>query len=398
MITVEQVKSLAQKYRAKVVAYRKHLHKNPELSFEEYETSQFIKEEIESLGLLPEIGLGGGTGLTVDIGNGESLLALRADIDALPIQELSEHDYKSQNDGKMHACGHDVHTSCLLGVLHILHELEEHLQSQVRFIFQPGEERLPGGATKMIADGVLKDPAVEFIIGQHVHPEIPVGTVGVKPGPFMASCDEIYITVKGKGGHAALPHLVIDPIQISAQMITALQTVISRRSNPDTPSVLSIGKINSVGGATNVIPAEVKLEGTFRTFDESWREEAYVLIRKTIEGICLANGAEVDLNIVRGYPSLYNNPSLTGSVKQAMISYLGQENVIDLPIRMTAEDFSYYSHEIPACFYRLGTASSDGRNSNAVHTPIFDIDEDALEYGMGAMAWSIISLTQKDLN
>lgn len=387
---IERIKDLAEQYHEQVISYRRHLHMHPELSFEEYETSAYIKKAISILGLDYKEGLGGGTGITVDLGSGEKVIALRADIDALPIQETSTHDYVSKNPGKMHACGHDVHTSSLLGVLHILYDLREELQATYRFIFQPGEERLPGGASKMIADGVLRNPKVDSIYGQHVHPVLPVGKIGIKPDKFMASCDELFITVKGKGGHGALPQEVIDPVFISAEIITGLQSVISRRANPATPSVLSIGKINSTGGATNVIPSEVKMEGTFRTFDEEWRQKAHGLIHSVATGIANSHDANIDVNIVKGYPSLYNNPEATAIAKSALIEYIGAENVVDLPIRMTAEDFSYYSQEIPACFYRLGTASLDGSKSSPVHTSIFDIDEEALRLGMGAMAWIAI--------
>jgi len=387
-----RIKELASTYHERVVGYRRHLHSNPELSFEEYNTSNYIQGIISSMGLIPKTGLGGGTGLFVDIGEGERVIALRADIDALPIAEEAIHDYKSKNEGVMHACGHDVHTSSLLGVLHILNELKEDLPCKFRCIFQPGEEKLPGGASKMIAVGVLQNPDVDLIIGQHVHPSFECGTVGVKPEASMASCDELYITIKGKGGHGALPQKVIDPIYISAQVINALQSIVSRHANPDTPSVLTIGKINSVGGATNVIPEEVKMEGTFRTFDETWREEAYKLIRQKIEGVCQAHGATAELNIMTGYPSLYNNPEVTAASKAAMIDYLGKDKVIDMPLRMTAEDFSYYSQEIPACFYRLGTAAPDGTKNSPVHTPTFDVDERSLEVGIGLMAWIAITL------
>ncbi|MCL4129980.1 UNVERIFIED_CONTAM: hypothetical protein GTU68_020562 [Idotea baltica] len=391
-----KIKELAASYHEQVVGYRRHLHSNPELSFEEFNTSKYIQGVIESMGLTPVIGLGGGTGLYVDIGEGDKVVALRADIDALPITEEASHDYKSKNDGVMHACGHDVHTSSLLGVLHILNEIKEDLPCKFRCIFQPGEEKLPGGASKMIADGVLQNPDVELIIGQHVHPSFECGTVGVKPEASMASCDELYITIKGKGGHGALPHMVIDPIYISAQVINALQSIVSRHANPDTPSVLTIGKINSVGGATNVIPEEVKMEGTFRTFDETWRQKAYKLIRQKVNGVCEAHGATADVHIMSGYPSLYNSPVVTAASKAAMISYLGKDKVIDMPLRMTAEDFSYYSQEIPACFYRLGTASTDGTKNSPVHTPTFDVDERSLEVGIGLMAWIAVNLGNKN--
>jgi len=383
----ERIKQLAEKYHETVVGYRRHLHMYPELSFEEVETSRYIKKVIADLGLEYREDLGGGTGITVDVGQGDKTIALRGDIDALPIQETSDHDYVSQHAGKMHACGHDVHTSSLLGVLHILNDIKDDLTCRYRFIFQPGEELLPGGASKMIADDVLKNPTVDMIYGQHVHPSLPVGQVGIKPDYFMASCDELYITVTGKGGHGAMPQDVIDPIYVSAEIITSLQSIISRKANPGTPSVLSIGKINSEGGASNVIPSKVYMVGTFRTFDEPWRDQAHQYIHEVANNICEAHGASAEVEIKRGYPSLYNNPEVTATAKTAMIEYLGAEQVIDLPQRMTAEDFSYYSHEVPACFYRLGTASLDGTKSSPVHTPTFDIDEGALKVSIGLMAY-----------
>lgn len=389
----EEIRKLAKKYYPQIKEHREHLHRHPELSFEEYETSAYIKRALHELGLTITDNIGGGTGLTAELGSGEKVVALRADIDALPILEAEDRSYRSTNDGVMHACGHDVHTSCLLGASYILKELESRLSCRVRLIFQPGEEKLPGGASLMIEDGVLRD--VVAIIGQHVHPALPVGQIGYGSGYFMASCDELYITVKGKGGHAAMPNQVIDPILISAELIQSLQSIISRKSNPNTPSVLSIGKINSQGGATNVIPEEVKMEGTFRTYDEKWRKEAHLLINEMTEAICKAHGATAEINIVRGYPSLYNNPDLTSSVKSGISDYMGDVGTVELTPRMTAEDFSYYSHQVPACFYRLGTASTDGRNASAVHTPSFDIDHAALEVGAGLMAYVAVQLSHQ---
>ena len=389
----EEIRKLAKKYYPQIKEHREHLHRHPELSFEEYETSAYIKRALHELGLTITDNIGGGTGLTAELGSGEKVVALRADIDALPILEAEDRSYRSTNDGVMHACGHDVHTSCLIGASYILKELESRLSCRVRLIFQPGEEKLPGGASLMIEDGVLRD--VVAIIGQHVHPALPVGQIGYGSGYFMASCDELYITVKGKGGHAAMPNQVIDPILISAELIQSLQSIISRKSNPNTPSVLSIGKINSQGGATNVIPEEVKMEGTFRTYDEKWRKEAHLLINEMTEAICKAHGATAEINIVRGYPSLYNNPDLTSSVKSGISDYMGDAGTVELTPRMTAEDFSYYSHQVPACFYRLGTASTDGRNASAVHTPSFDIDHAALEVGAGLMAYVAVQLSHQ---
>ena len=384
---ISRIKELAAKYRERVIDIRNHLHQYPELSFQEFETSKFILNTLNELNIEVQSGLGSGTGLTAVIGRGDRTIALRADMDALPIQEQSEKFYRSQNSGVMHACGHDVHTSSLLGCAMILNELKDELNHKVKFIFQPGEEQLPGGASMMIKDGALENPKVSQILGQHVHPSLTVGKIGVKPGFFMASCDEIFITVLGRGGHGAMPHHTIDPIMISAELIQSLQSVVSRHADPNTPSVLTVGKIYSDGGATNVIPSSVSMEGTFRTFDEQWRSEAHELIRKRVKCITEAYDADYQLEIRKGYPSLYNDPVLTEKTIDHMNAYMGEENIVLLPQRMTAEDFSYYSHEVPACFYRLGTGSIDGSNSSPVHTPYFDIDPDALEVGMGLMSW-----------
>lgn len=384
---VERIKKLAEHFRDEIISFRRHLHAHPELSFEEHATSRYIQSVLTKYDIDFKNNLGGGTGVLATLGSGSGVIALRADIDALPIHEENSVPYCSTNPGVMHACGHDVHTSSLLGTVLILKELENELDSQIRCIFQPGEEKLPGGASKMIEDGVLYNPRVRSIHAQHVHPALPVGKVGYRRGWFMASADEIFITVKGRGGHAARPQDIQDTILVSAEIIQSLQTIVSRSTDPLVGSVLSIGKINSVGGATNVIPNEVKMEGTFRTFDEKWRYRAHDLIRRKIGAIADAHGVVVDLNIFKGYPSLYNDPKVTGNTSEWMKAYVGDENVVELPPRMTSEDFSYYSQEVPACFYRLGTASPDGRNGNPVHTPVFDIDESALEVGSGLMAW-----------
>lgn len=384
---IDRIKELALQIHPKVIGIRKHIHMHPELSFEEKETAAYICSLLDDIGVSYTTGWAGGTGIVATLGQGKETVALRADIDALPIEETSEHDYCSTVPGVMHACGHDVHTSSLIGTIMILKELEDELTMQYKFIFQPGEEKLPGGASMMIADGALDEPAVDKIYGQHVHPSLPVGQVGICSDYFMASCDELYISVKGSGGHGAMPQDTVDPIRISAELIQSLQSVVSRNANPSTPTVLSIGKINSQGGATNIIPDEVLMEGTFRTFDEEWRAKAHQHIHQIAAGIAQAHGAEIDVNIVKGYPALYNNPELYHSAKAKMIAYLGADNVIELPQRMTAEDFSYYSQRVPAFFYRLGTAGRDGSKSAKVHTSTFDIDEEALLHSIGLMAW-----------
>jgi len=382
-----KIKELAKQYFNEVVSIRRHLHQNPELSFEEYQTAAFVKEKLDVLGISYEsMANTGVVGLIVGEKPSDKVLALRADMDALPIQEVEGRVYGSQNEGVMHACGHDVHTSSLLGVAHILQSLRSEFGGTIKLIFQPGEERLPGGASIMIKEGVLQNPAPQGIIGQHVMPFIEAGKVGFRSGKYMASCDELFMTVKGKGGHGAHPHQNIDPIAITAQIITALQQVVSRQADPRTPTVLSWGKI--VGnGATNIIPDEVYLEGTFRTFDENWRGEAHQKMVKMAVGIAESMGATCDFEVRKGYPFLINEAKITASSRKAAVEYLGEENVLELDIWPAAEDFSYYSQETNACFYRLGTGNKAKGIYSAVHTPTFDIDEQALELSIGLMSY-----------
>jgi amidohydrolase len=319
----------------------------------------------------------------------KKVIALRADLDALPILEQNEVIYKSNNIGVMHACGHDVHTTCLLGAAEILYNLRESFEGTIKLIFQPGEEKLPGGASLMIAENVLENPSPEAIFGQHVMPLIPVGKVGFKSGLYMASSDEIFIKVIGKGGHGAMPHLNIDPIVIAAQIIIALQQIVSRMASPIIPSVLSFGKINA-NGATNVIPNEVLIEGTFRTLDEKWRFDAHGKMIKMANLIAEGMGGKCEFEVRKGYPFLRNDEDLTSLAKQGAIEYLGNENVVDLDTWMAAEDFAYYSQIIPACFYRLGTRNEKKGIVSSVHSPTFDIDEDALNIGVGLMAYLAI--------
>ena len=390
---IEEVKRLADLFYDDAKSHREYLHQYPELSFQETETHQYIKSTLDKLGIAYRSGVGGGTGLIAEVGSGNTIVALRADIDALPITEEASHHYKSKNVGVMHACGHDVHTSCLLGAAQILKKLEGKLKGKVRLLFQPGEEKLPGGATLMIKDGALE--GVSAIIGQHVHPYIPVGTLGYGSGFFMASADEIYITVEGKGGHAAMPEQVVDPILLSAEIIQGLQSVVSRRSNPNMPTVLSVGKINSVGGATNVIPDQVKMEGTLRTYNEDWRAESHDLITELVTKTAEAHGGSASIEIKKGYPCLYNDPALTKMVSEGMKGFIGAENVKLISPRMTAEDFAWYSQEIPACFFRLGTSGTDGEFTSPVHTPTFDIHPEAIRLGMSFMAFMAISLLKQ---
>ena len=392
----DKIKSLAKAYKEEVIANRRHLHANPELSFQEYNTSKFVKEKLQEIGITTiESKADTGWAALIEGKNpSKRVIALRADMDALPIIEANDVSYKSKNPGVMHACGHDAHTASLLGAAKILNEVKGDFEGTIKLIFQPGEEVAPGGASLMIADKVLENPRPNGIIGQHVMPFIEVGKVGFRPGIYMASADEIYVTVKGKGGHAAMPETLIDPVLIASHMIVALQQVVSRAASPKIPSVLSFGRVEALG-ATNVIPNEVKIQGTFRTLDEEWRAKAHEKMLSIAHGIVEGMGGEVDFEIKKGYPFLKNDPELTHRSHQAAIAYLGEENVLDLDIWMAAEDFAFYSQEVEGCFYRLGTRNESKGITSGVHTPTFDIDEDALEIGAGLMAFLAVSELEK---
>lgn len=383
----------AQELEPELIAIRRHLHRHPELSFQEYTTSAYIQSVLSQWGIKFSSGwVKTGIVGTIEGRNPNSrCIGLRADIDALPIQEENQVSYQSCNPGVMHACGHDVHTTCLLGALKLLHDTRDQWEGQIKFLFQPGEEKLPGGASLMIAEGVLKNPAPQAIIGLHVLPQMECGFFGLKSGMFMASADEIYITVKGKGGHAALPQSLIDPILISAHLITALQQVVSRNASPIIPSVLSFGKIIGTG-ATNVIPDEVKLEGTFRTFNEDWRSQAHERIQSICHSICESFGGSCEVNILKGYPFLVNDHSISDQVQKCLSDLFGQDKILPLETRMTAEDFAYYSQIVPACFFRMGTGNSAKGISSGIHTSTFDVDEKCLIHGSMAMAMAAISI------
>lgn len=387
MITKEQIQNLAGTIFENVVGYRRHLHANPELSFKEFQTSQFVKDRLTELEIpFTVMANTGVVGLITGDLPSDNIIALRADMDALPIVELNDKPYTSKNHGVMHACGHDVHTSSLLGVAHILTSLKAEFGGTVKLIFQPGEEMLPGGASLMIADGVLENPKPQHIIGQHVMPLIGAGKVGFRSGIYMASTDELYVTVTGKGGHGAQPHQNIDPVVIASHIIIALQQIVSRNADPRLPSVLSFGKVTA-NGATNIIPNEVKLEGTFRTLNEEWRVEAKRLMKKMAEGIAESMGGSCEFTIMKGYPYLSNEEKLTAAARAYAEDYLGAENVLDLDIWMAAEDFAYYSQVTDACFYRLGTGNAAKGTTYSVHNPNFDVDEDALKVSTGLMAY-----------
>lgn len=383
----DKVQELASKIYNDVVGYRHHIHANPELSFKEFETSLFIKDKLKKWGIeYTEMANTGVVALIKGALPSDQVVALRADMDALPIHEANDKPYRSKNHGVMHACGHDVHSSSLLGTAYILNELKADFAGTIKLVFQPAEELLPGGASIMIKEGVLENPKPNAMIGQHVMPLIETGKVGFRSGIYMASTDELYVTVHGKGGHGAQPHQNIDPVLITAHIIVALQQIVSRNADPRLPSVLSFGKVNA-NGATNIIPNEVKLEGTFRTLNEDWRNEAHKLMKKMAEGIAESMGGSCTFDIARGYPFLINEEELTDRARTYAEDYLGKENVIDLDIWMAAEDFAYYSQVTNACFYRLGTGNEAKGTKYSVHTPNFDIDEDALKTSTGLMAY-----------
>jgi amidohydrolase len=373
-----------------VLKFRRHLHTNPELSFEEYNTAEYIENQLQSWGYKTQrMAKTGVIAIAEGLNPDKKTIALRADIDALPIVEKNNTEYCSVNQGVMHACGHDVHTASLLGVAKMLKDLSSSFEGSIKLIFQPGEEKIPGGASLLIAEGVLQNPNVATIIGQHVMPLLPAGKVGFRKGMYMASADEIYITIKGKGGHGAHPHTLIDPVAIGAQVITALQQVVSRNAKPAIPSVLSIGKVIA-NGATNIVPDEVYMEGTFRTFDENWRNAAHGLIKNTVNGICNAMGASAKVEVRVGYPFLENDIEVTERAKQNAIDYLGEDNVTDLEIWPAGEDFAFYTRAIPGTFYRLGTRNESKNIVSNLHTPTFDIDEEALVTSIGLMTYLAI--------
>jgi len=383
----EKIKELSQQYSQEFIKVRHHLHAHPELSYKEFETSAFVQSKLKEFGIDFKImATTGVVGIIEGIDPGSRIIALRADMDALPILEENEVDYRSINEEVMHACGHDVHTSILLGAAKILNELKKEWKGTVKLIFQPGEEKNPGGASLMISDGVLKNPVPQGIIGLHVHPGLEIGQLSFRKGRVMASADEIYITIKGKGGHAAAPHLTVDTVLIASYLIVGLQQIISRNNNPLSPSVLSICSIQG-GHTTNVIPSEVKLMGTFRAMNEEWRFKAHELITKLAIGLVESMGAEIDLKIDVGYPTVDNDDVLTDKAWKLANEYMGKENVQETEVRMGAEDFGFYTQQIPGCFYRLGVRNESKGIVHNVHTPKFNIDESAIETGMGMMAW-----------
>ena len=383
----DKIKELASKYANEFIEVRHHLHAHPELSFSEFGTSEFIQEKLKNWNIeYKVIAATGVVGIIKGKNPDEKIIALRADMDALPIKELNDIEYRSRNNGVMHACGHDVHTTCLLGATKILNELKEEWTGTVKLIFQPGEEKNPGGASILIKEGVLENPAPQAIFALHVNPALPVGKLSFRSGMVMASADEIYITIKGKGGHAAAPYLTADTILVASQLVVNLQQIVSRMNNPFNPCVLSITSIQG-GNTTNVIPSEVKLIGTFRAMNEEWRFKAHNLIKNICKNTSEMGGAEIDVHIDVGYPFVINDEQLTTMAKRNAIAFAGIENVEETEMRMGAEDFAFYSHKIPACFFRLGVGNIEKKITSGVHTPTFNIDETAIENGIGILAW-----------
>lgn len=380
------IKELAHQYAPEFIEIRHYLHAHPELSYQEYETSKFVQQKLQEYGIAYEVKATTGVVGLIEGRNPQSrIVALRGDMDALPIEEQNDIPYKSTNPGVMHACGHDVHTTCLLGAAKILAETKDQWEGTVKLIFQPGEEKNPGGASLLIREGVLDNPRPEAIFALHVNPQLEVGNLSFRSGKVMASADEIYITIKGKGGHAAAPHLTSDTILIASHLVVSLQQIISRNNNPFAPSVLSITSFQG-GFTTNVIPTEVKLMGTFRAMDEDWRFKAHDLIRRQTVQLVESMGAKADVHIDVGYPCVYNHEALNEATRGIAEAFMGADKVSETEMRMGAEDFGYYSQLIPGCFFRLGTANQEKGITSGVHTPLFNIDESAIEIGIGMMA------------
>ncbi len=389
---IEQIKKTARALLPELIGIRRHLHRNPELSMQEEKTSAFIAAKLEEYGIEYTRGIAvhGIVALIKGRNPGKQSIALRADMDALPIVEENASEYCSTVSGVMHACGHDVHMTCLLGAAKMLQQFRNEFEGTIKLLFQPSEEQFPGGASMMIKEGALNNPEPDQMFGQHVLPSLQAGKIGLKPGKYMASTDEIYLTVKGKGGHGATPDLNVDPVLIAAHILVSLQQIISRDKNPVLPAVLSFGRFIAEG-RTNIIPSEAKMEGTLRTFDEKWRAEAHIKITRMAKGIAESMGGTCEVFIDKGYPYLVNDDIVTAHTKKAAIEYLGQENVVDLDMRLTAEDFAYYTQLVPSCFYRLGTGNESRGIVHNLHTPKFDVDETSLETGAGFMAYLALS-------
>ncbi len=388
----DKIKSLSEKYHQEIIDIRRQIHQNPELAFEEYKTAELVSKKLTEYGIDHQRGVAktGVVGLIQGKNPDSYVIGLRADMDALPIFEANTHDFVSKNKGKMHACGHDAHTASLLGVAKILNELKDEFEGTVKLIFQPSEESFPGGAKAMIEEGVLKNPDVDMMIGQHVYPQLPAGEIGMKSGKYMASTDEIYLKVKGKGGHGALPEQNIDPVLIASHVVVALQQVVSRNALPSMPTVVSFGRFVAEG-QTNIIPNEVNLDGILRTFDEDWRKEAQGKIHKIATGVAQSMSGDCEVKIDSGYPVVINDENVTEKTRKYAMNFLDRYEVHELDYRMTAEDFAYFSHEVPSVFYRLGIKNERKGIVSGLHTNTFDIDEESLVNSIGAMSWIVLN-------
>jgi amidohydrolase len=384
---LNKIKELATLYADENIAIRRHIHSNPELSYQEFNTSLFIQEKLTTLGIPFEVKATTGViGLIQGKNPNIRIVALRADMDALPITEENDVPYKSKNEGVMHACGHDVHTTCLLGAAKILQETKTDWEGTVKLIFQPGEEKNPGGASLLIKEGVLENPAPQKIFALHVHNILQAGQFSFRGGMVMASADELYITINAKGGHAAAPNLTADPILVAAQLVVNLQQIVSRQNNPFNPTVLTITSIQG-GNTTNVIPSKVKLMGTIRAMNEEWRFKAHEQIKLQAKLTAESMGATADVTIDVGYPFVKNDETLSAQAMELAKQFAGEANVSETELRMGAEDFAYYSQKIPACFFRLGIGNVAKNITIGVHTPTFNVDEAAIAHGVGMMAW-----------
>ncbi|PVX49832.1 amidohydrolase [Balneicella halophila] len=392
---IKSIKQLALTHEAEVIDIYHYLHQHPELSFKEYNTARYIENKLAEYGINSKRIIE--TGVIAEIQGDQpgKTIALRADMDALPIQEDENHSPRSKTNGVMHACGHDMHTASLLGTAKILQELKDKIKGKVILIFQPGEEYMPSGAKMIMESGILENYNIDWIVGQHTDPEVTTGKIGFRAGPYMASADEIYLTIKGKGGHAGFPHQLNDTVLAASQIIVSLQHIVSRRKNPVLPpSVISFGKFIA-DGATNVIPNEVKLAGTLRCMNEEWRNEAKNLIRNTAELTAKVYGASCEVNISHGYPAVTNREDFTLLAQSEAKAYLGNENVVELPMRMAGEDFGFYTLKYPATFYRFGIKPAHQNESSSLHTPKFLGDANALKTSMGTMAWIAFSYLAK---
>jgi amidohydrolase len=371
----------------RMVKIRRTIHQYPELGFEEHRTARLVATTLRSVGLRVEENVAG-TGVVGLLAGGRKgpVVAIRGDMDALPIQEQNTVAYRSRVKGKMHACGHDVHTSIVLGTAMVLSSIKDRLSGSVKFIFEPSEEKNPPGARELIKAGVLMNPRVDVVFGLHVFARAETGKLGFRPGPMMAAADEVHITIKGKGGHGALPHLTVDPVVVAAEVVVALQKIVSRFTNPFHPRVLTIGKIEG-GTAQNVIPDQVQIAGTLRTMDESERKEAHAMIFRTVKGVTLSSGAKFELGIVEGAPVLYNDPKVTRFAMEAGRAYAGAKNVFIAEPVMGGESFGYFLQQIPGTLFRLGIANKRKGIIHDLHTPCFNVDEEAMKTGAGFLAY-----------